>query len=213
MWGRGPRGNNATWSAVCQLSVTSATTHKQIGPFWHWFPGGWVCIHSRTLWVSPMNSTVRLGVPPIATSSPTVFSVRGFEVLFPCAGTLGSVVCVPSCSFRFICTRMWDCPPCQPPPCQVRQLLPCCLSSLPVESSQPSCSSLPFLLVWMNVYSLTPWLSEFHTVQFSVSSDCFLFLNLLSSFFWLCEEAQYIYIHVHLGRKSVLFFILFFFFF
>ena len=124
-----------------------------------------------------MNSTVRLGVPPIATSSPTVFSVRGFEVLFPCAGTLGCVVCVPSCSFRFICTRMWDCPPCQPPPCQVRQLLPCCLSSLPVESSQPSCSSLPFLLVWMNVYSLTPWLSEFHTVQFSVSSDCFLFLN------------------------------------
>ena len=31
-------------------------THKQIGPFWSWFPGGWVCVHSRTLWVSPVNS-------------------------------------------------------------------------------------------------------------------------------------------------------------
>ena len=29
----------------------------------------------------------------------------------------------------------------------------------------------------MNVSSLTPWLSDFHTVQFSVSSGCFLFLN------------------------------------
>ena len=42
--------------------------------------------------------------------------------------------------------------------------------------------SLPLLPVWMNVSSLTPWLSNFHTVRFSVSSGCFLFLNCYSSF-------------------------------
>ena len=41
----------------------------------------------------------------------------------------------------------------------------------------PSCLSLPLLPVWMNVSSLSPWLSDFHTVRFSVSSGCFLFLN------------------------------------
>ena len=64
---------------------------------------------------------------------------------------------------------------------------------LAVSPLYPSCPSLPLLPVWMNVSSLTLWLSDFHTVQFSVSSDCFLFLNLLLSFFWLCKEAQCIY--------------------
>ena len=32
----------------------------------------------------------------------------------------------------------------------------------------------------------------------------FLFLNLLLSFFWLCEEAQCVYLHFHLGGKSYL---------
>ena len=68
-------------------------------------------------------------------------------------------------------------------------------------SSLSSCPSPPLLLVWMIVFSLTPWLSNFHTVQFSVSSGCFLFLNLLLPFFWLCKEAQCIYLHLHLGWK------------
>ena len=41
----------------------------------------------------------------------------------------------------------------------------------------PGCPSLPLLPVWMNVSSLSPWLLDFHRVQFSVSSSCFLFLN------------------------------------
>ena len=49
--------------------------------------------------------------------------------------------------------------------------VPCC------ESSPPSCLSLPLLPVWMNVSSLSPWLLDFHTVWFSGSSGCFLFLN------------------------------------
>ena len=44
---------------------------------WCWFPGGWLCVRSRTLWVSPRNSPVRLGVPP-TTSTPTGFFSQRF---------------------------------------------------------------------------------------------------------------------------------------
>ena len=82
---------------------------------------------------------------------PQVFSVRGFDALFPSAGTLGCTVCLaPQFFLPVICTRMWDRPICQ--------LLP------GRESSLPNCPSPPLLQVWMNVSSLTPWLSDFHTV-------------------------------------------------
>ena len=54
-----------------------------------------------------------------------------------------------------------------------------CLASSPLC---PSCPSPSLLLIWMNVSSLSPWLLDFHTVQFSVSSGCFLFLNCCPSF-------------------------------
>ena len=66
----------------------------------------------------------------------------------------------------------------------------------------PGCPSWPLLPVWMKISCLTPWLLDFHTVQFSGSSGYFLFLNLLLSFFWLYEEAKCIYQCLHLGRKS-----------
>ena len=91
--GEGLRGNNGACSALCQLSVTSPTTHKQFGPFWCCFLSGWVCIRSRTLWVSPMNSPVWLGVSPTATTPTGVFNQR-FEAFFPQDGSLGCVVCL-----------------------------------------------------------------------------------------------------------------------
>ena len=97
MWGRGPRGNSATCSALCQFSVTSPTTHNQIGPFWCWFPGGWACVCSRSLWVSPTNCPVRLGVSPPAASTPMgVFSqsLWGFIFLHWNSG-LRSLACSP----------------------------------------------------------------------------------------------------------------------
>ena len=107
-------------------------------------------------------------------------------------------VLLPSCSSWFICMQMWDCLVCQ--------LLPhppwsssYCLTMSPVC---PSCPSLPLLPVWMNVSSLTPWLSDFHVVPFSGNSGSFLFLNLLLSIFWFCEEAQCIYLCLYLGQKS-----------
>ena len=64
---------------------------------------------------------------------------------------------------------------------------------------QPDCPPPPLLLVWMNVSSLSPWLLDFHTVRFFGTYGCFLFLNLLSSF-WLCEEAWCIYLRLHLWK-------------
>ena len=75
----------------------------------------------------------------------------------------------------------------QPPPCR--------------EPSPPGCLSPPLLPVWMSVSSLTPWLSDFHTVRFSGSSGYILFLNLLLSVFWFCKEAQCVYLRLPLGQK------------
>ena len=82
MWGRGPIGNNATCSALGWFSVTS-NTHKQIGPFWCWFLGRWVCLRSRALWVSPMNCPVRLGVSPTASVPTDIFTQRFWGFIFP----------------------------------------------------------------------------------------------------------------------------------
>ena len=143
-------------------------------------PSGWACARSRPLWVSPKNSLLRLGVSPAGTSTPTgVFNQR-FEALFPCSGALGCAVCFTTLPFLpvYLCTNVgpqgllaaaWpavfhNLPPrwvCQPPPCH--------------KASPPGCPSPPLLPVWMNVSSLSPWLSDFHTVRFSGSSGCFLF--------------------------------------
>ena len=68
----------------------------------------------------------------------------------------------------------------------------------------PSCLSLLLLPVWVNVSSSTPWLSDCHTVFFLWQFWLFLFLNLLLSFLRLCKETIYIYLCLHLGRKSLL---------
>ena len=80
----GEGSNREQWCLLHSLrfSVTPSTTHNQIGPSWC-FPGGWVCVRSSPLWVSPMNSPVRLGVSPAAPSTPnSVFNQR-FDALFP----------------------------------------------------------------------------------------------------------------------------------
>ena len=97
-------------------------------------------------------------------------------------------VSLPSCSW-FIHTQMLDHLVLQPPPCH--------LSSLPQPpiSVPPTCLNDCFFfnsLVVRLSYTSVFW-------QF-----CFfvcLFLNLLLSFFWLCEEAVYL-LCLHLGWKS-----------
>ena len=62
------------------------------------------------------------------------------------------------------------------------------------------CPPLTLLPVCVNVFSLTPWLLDFHTVQFSGSSLFFIF-KLVVSFSWLCKEVKCIYLLLHLGQK------------
>ena len=50
---------------------------QENGPFWCWFLGGWACVYSRTLWVSPRNSPVSPGVSP-TTATPTGFFSQRF---------------------------------------------------------------------------------------------------------------------------------------
>ena len=184
-----------TFTHASEIRVSLA---KQIGPFWCWFLGGWFCVCSRTLWVSPINSTVRLGVSP-ATSTPTGFfsqRVWGFisRLWNPGLPGLSHSSVVPyslaACTYGTTCSASH------------------CLAwsashHLAMSPLHPSCPSLPLLLVWKNISSLTPWLLDFHTVQYSGNSGYFLLLNLLLCFFWLCKEAKCINLCLHLGQKSV----------
>ena len=168
---------------------------------------GWVglCTFWDPMGLSNELSPVRLGVSPSAASTHTGVFNQWVEVLFPRAGALGlcslfhSPFDPPGLSAR-------ECGICQPllaPPAahSMASLGPPATALPWRESSIPCCPSLPLLPVWMNVSSLTPWLSDLHTVRFSVSSGCFLFLNCCCPFFWLWEEAQCVYLRLHLGRK------------
>ena len=187
MWGRGQRGNNA--ACLAQLWVTSPSTHKQIRAFWCLFwVGGFVYILELP-WVSPMKSPVRLQVSP-TTQPLQVFIARGFWDFIslrwnPGLQGLSLSPAVPPGLSECKCGTTW--------------FASCHLATHPLH---PGCLFPPLLPVWMDVYSLNPWLLDFHTVWSSGSSGCVLFLNMLLSFFWLCEEAKFIYLHLHLGWKS-----------
>ena len=173
MWGRGQTGNNATYLALGQLSVTSPGTHKQIGPFWCRFLCGCVCVHSRTLWVSPVNSPVRLGVS-LATANPTCFYTQRFgSFLFPCWNTRLHSVSLHSCSSQFVHMQTWDHPLCLLPPCSPNPPAAALLHiSVPISCLHPFNQS-----EWMLLLSLTPWFLDFHTVWFSDSLGYFLFFK------------------------------------
>ena len=120
---------------------------------------------------------MRLGVSPAAASTPTgVFNQR-FEALFPRLEPwiARSVTWSTSCCLS---SQLQLCPPCS----TIRHLAGSTSRLLALSPFRPGCPSPSLLLVWMNVSSLSPWLSDFHTVRFSVSSGCFLFLNCCPSF-------------------------------
>ena len=107
--------------------------------------GGFVSILGP-LWVSSMNSPMRLGVSPTASSTPTIVFSQWFEALFPHTGTLGCAIChlvhqlLPLQPAAALPTPLHNPPPCwvfQPPPCH--------------KSSLPGCPSPSLLPVCMNV--------------------------------------------------------------
>ena len=167
-------------------------------------PSVGVCIHSRTLWVSPTNSPVRLGVSPAASTPTGVFN-QWCEALFPHAGTLDCAVC-------HLVHQLLPCWPAAalPTPLHnpqlrwVRQPPPCRESSLPSCLSPPDCpvsappTGLDECFFFISLVVRLPYSSIF--CQFWL----FFAFNLLLSFFWLCGEAQCVYLCLHLARKSKL---------
>ena len=108
------------------------------------------------------------------------FSVRGFEGLFPCTGTLGWAVSFAPQLFLLVYQLANVGQPALPDTASPNPsgtiLLTPVLYPLPYHNPlHPSCPSPPLLPVWLNVFSLTPWLSDFHTVRFSASFGYFLF--------------------------------------
>ena len=125
-----------------------------LGPFWCCFQGGWVCVCSRTPWVSPKNSPVRLGVSSATT--PGLYSQRFWGCSF-LAGTLGCTVCLVPQLFL----------PAYPhanvgSPSPLATTWPCSVSCLAAHPLHLGCPTPPLLPVWINVSFLTPWLLDFH---------------------------------------------------
>ena len=106
-------------------------------------------------------------------------------------------VLLPCCSSWFICTWMWDCPVCKPSSHLVCQPLPS------HKSSPPRCPSPSLLPVWMNVSSLTPWLSDFYTVQFSGSSCCFFVFKFVVILLLVVQGGK-VYLPMHPSWLEVL---------
>ena len=188
MWGRGPRGNSAACSALCWFSVTSLATHKQIGPFLCWFPGGCVCVHSRILWVSPMNfceaGSFSCHCNPYRFLQPEILRLY-FPHWNPGLCILSHSSVVPPGLSAHECgtaSHRLTHPVLHPLPCRVSSppLLP---ASAP-PTGLDECFFFNSLVVTLQF-------------DFSVTLGCFLFLNLLP--FSLCKEAKCIYLYLFLG--------------
>ena len=170
------------------LSVTSSTTHKQVGP-------------------SGADSQVDRFVYALGPCASLQWNLLwGWEFLLPCQSPqlffqsevlrlyfpllepwVAWSVSLLSCSSWFICTQMWDCP--------VLQLMPCHESSLawlPISTPPTGldeCFFFNSLIVGLP-YNLIFWQFWLFFV--------FKFVVVL----WLCEEAKCIHLCLHLGQKS-----------
>ena len=142
-----------------------------------------------------MNSPVRLGVSPTATSTPTgVFNQR-FEALFPRAGALGCWVCfAPQLLLPvYLCMNV------RPPPLLAAALLALFYNPPPHWVHQPpSCrkSSLPRLLVSAHPTGLDEFFFFISLVFGLPYSSIFcqfwlVFVFKLLSFFWRCSVSTY----------------------
>ena len=120
-----------------------------------------------------------------------MFSIRGLRLYFPALEPwVAQFALLPPFLPVYLCenvgsqgppaTTLWGLLAAAWPACPVPESTTSLgppAAALPRGPLRPRCQSLPLLPVWMNVSSLSPWLSDFHTVRFSVSSGCFLFLN------------------------------------
>ena len=200
--GEGLRGSNG----ACFPSLPDFS-HSPCYPQSNWAPlvliPGWLGLCTLTCG-SPTNSPVRLGVSPTAASTPTgVFNQR-FEALFPLCWSPGlrGLLCSPA-SLVYLCVNVGPrglLAVALPASSTIRHLtgssqpLPYLKSSLPhLRVSAPPTSPHEFFFFISLVVRL-PYSSIFCPFWL------FFVFKLLLSFFWLCEEAQCVYLHLHLGR-------------
>ena len=176
-------------------------SHFPCYPQSHWAPPvlipEWVvCVPSRTPWVSPRTSPVRLGVSPANASTPTgVFNQR-FEALFPRAGTPGFAVChlvhqlLPHQPAAALPTPLHN-----PPPHRVASHCLALSPPLPPPPVSAPPTGLGECFFFISLVIGLPYRSIF--CQFWV-----FFVFKLSLSFWLCKEAQCVYLRLHLGWNS-----------
>ena len=182
--------------------MTSLAFHRQIGPFWCWFLGEWVCVHSRTLgsllWTLLWGWEFLLLLQP-----PQVFTARVFEALVSCSGTLVcAVYLVPQLfilAYAHTNGGLLHPPATTSPIHQPSHCLPrsSCWheSSLLILPISAPPTSLDECFFFNSLIVRLPYSSIFWQLRW------FLFLNLLS-FFWLYEEAKHSFLCLHLGWKS-----------
>ena len=163
-----------------------------------------------------MTSPVKLGVSPAATSTLTgVFNQR-FEALFPHAAAPGCTVCfappwflpvylcvnvgprdLPATTLLGLLAAAWPALLHNPPPHWVRQQPPCCESSPPQLPISTPPTGLDECVFFISLVVGLPYSSIFCQLRL------FFVFKFLLSFFWLCEEAQCVYLCLHLGQKLI----------
>ena len=150
---------------------------------------------------------MRLGVSPAATSTSTSVFNQRFEALFPHTVALGCEVCFAPHPFLpvYLCANVvpwglpaaaWPSPVHNLTPRWVRQLLPCHKSSPPPLPVSTPPTGLDERFFFISLVVRLPCSLIF--CQFWL----FFVFKLLLSFFWLCEEAQCVYLRLHLGQKT-----------
>ena len=196
MWGRGLIWSNGACSTLCPVFSHSLCYPQSNCALLVLLPK-WVglCIFEDTVGLSNKLSCEAGSFSPCHLNPHRCFQLVVWGFIFPSwnSGLWGLspvdqlLPCWPAAG---LCTVFHN-----PPPCWVHQLPPCC------ETSPSGCPSPPLLLVWINVSSLSPWLSDFHNSSILYQFWLFFVFKLLS-FFWLCEEVQCVYLCLHLGWKS-----------
>ena len=115
-----------------------------------------------------------------------VFTVSGLSLYFPVLELwVAQSVLLPICSSWFICTPMWD---------HLLHQLPHCHESspawLPISAPPISLDECFFFISLVVRLSYGLIFCQFWLV---------FVLKLLLSSFWLCDEAQCVYLRLHLG--------------
>ena len=147
---------------------------------------------------------------------PRVFSIRGLRLYFPCAGALGCVVCFTPPPFLpvYLCVNvgLWGatchsaCPILHHSKSGPLGVSVCECGSAGSASGQTDCPFRPTLRQSRSLHGHMSPLCP------SYQSGCMFLFYLLGvglpccsifSQFWFCEEAQCVYLRLHLGSRNI----------